>query len=150
MSDDISARFVKPLRLAIFLGGGLAAANTPVNAEVKPHAIEFWLAVNLLSWGRYVWLGAGNLREAITVILVANRSSCEKSGWCGGSNIAGNSVTGRVGKSLTDAPGVGGGFAATRSPVQAKVEALGADFRIGEGLVFSIDNAGKCDCANED
>ena len=46
IGDDIAVCRSPALHLAVFLGGGLAAPNTPVNAEVKAHAVEFRLVVS--------------------------------------------------------------------------------------------------------
>ena len=58
-------------------------------------------------------------------------------------DVVGNDMAGRSGEAFADAPGVGGGLAATGSPVQTKVKALGPDFRVGKGLVFGMGGTGK-------
>ena len=64
--------------------------------------------------------------------------------------VIGNGMARRCREAFADAPGIGGRFSATGSPVQAQVKALTADFRIRERLVFREGNARKSYGADED
>jgi hypothetical protein len=96
---DIGVRRGPAFRLAVLLGGWLAATHAPVNTEVKAHAVEFRFVVGLhVRCRRRTRLEAGHLGEAIAEVLVADSSRGDQAGWRHRADVIGNNMAGGGGE----------------------------------------------------